>query len=310
MYGNPYYQPNYEEYYHQPWWYDRVQDPESWHAATEYGKTIARKSGPLLPAAAILAPMVALGYTVSEGRRISKEKALRKQEEAELKAIEERKQREQQMEEAAKLDDIRYDLHQLGKRLPMLLEAKKASLIQDQSDIPIYSELAEEPVVIEDIKPKPKSKSRSRSPSLPPTFNIEFPRPIHKKANVGFISSRYDKEARAVMDSIQKHGFRTTLNDPIIKANFPDMVNILSDVSGAMNSDMPFPEPFTRLLTAETVRSYNKQRQAAKDIKKKDTRGRQQARNRTLQPHRYGTPKPTMREPKNKGESIVRVLVR
>jgi hypothetical protein len=100
MTGNPYYQPNYEDYYYDPPWHDKVFDLEQYHHLNEALRAGARRAGPLFQAAAIAAPIATLGYTANElakerdqQRRTRRQADIREKEQRKFEELEDEAER-------------------------------------------------------------------------------------------------------------------------------------------------------------------------------------------------------------------------
>lgn len=255
MNGNPYYEANYEQYYHAPVLMDRVLDPEYWHGADQAARSVARRAGPALPIVAALAPLGVLGYV---GRQEYNARRERKRIEREEAA--ERKRVADMMEELKTISmNMRTIEPPRGPSIPMDLEdniADEPTVVVEESD---DSGAAAPPTPRSVSKDPPRGRKPLRTPSRPPkipSFNVDLPHPIRMLKGKSFVKGDLDKQAKVLMDAIEKYGYRDTIENPIIIKNYPELLRILEDPHAALTSGEPFPGPFHKLLTPETIDLY------------------------------------------------------
>ena len=259
MRGNPYYEPNYEDNYYNPRWYDRIQDPETWHFASNYAKRAARAAGPLLPIAAVAAPIMAVGYTAHQVRK-----------------AEDKRRREK----LAREDQARDQLQQMISKFPLLMdrEREKTYILPETPDFNALDDLLTGSV-----------HSVSESPVTPPElplYNIQLSQPILKKKVPVSTHTKYNEQGAVVIDALKRFGREQVMSDPTIRKNYPDMIEILDDMHYALSSGNAFPKPFLSLLSPETVAKYEALTAEGNRIKKAAKSTRKKAGMQALYPHR------------------------
>lgn len=112
--GNPYYEPDYENYYHNPSWYDRAQDPESWHGFDQTTRSAARAVGPLLPAVAVAVPAALIAHTAYDNyNRLTAKRAKREAKELQIQTYNK------------KIDDVIDEVKRLGVG-PMITQGEQS----------------------------------------------------------------------------------------------------------------------------------------------------------------------------------------
>lgn len=247
MNGNPYYEPNYENYYYEPNWFDRWQDPESWHTTDQYARSAARFAGPVLPLTAAVGPLILAGYSAygqyNKTQKAAEEIRLRKQEDID-------------------------DLKRVSSNIKSVERMRAHRVQPGQIQSTIQKELKAE--IEGEIKRVTKSpaKSRKSSPIKPVLrkYNIPLSGPIKKAASIGLTVYHQRTPARHLMKLIDKsQSIEAVTGDPKMRKDYPDLVGILEDIPKALESDQPFPSPFRRLLDDETNADYDRYLQEARD---------------------------------------------
>lgn len=226
MRGNPYYEPDYEKYYYDPPWYDRLQDPETYHWPIQVTRRGARRIGPLLPAVAVAVPAgLVIGSIYERG----------KAKEAERKALIEREERaaKKAQQESNRFSAIMEELKKVGVRA--------TPAIKD----------TEEVIIDSDESPEPRGRAREPIKPFIPSFNVELPDSIPKVTVHG--GDKMNEAAQEIVNQIDKLGY-----DAVVKSldKGSRYRAILEDISGALLGPDYFPKPFYKFLNEETRERY------------------------------------------------------
>ncbi len=314
MQGNPHYQPNYEEYYHEPIWLDKVSDREYWHDYENHARKVARDAGPLLPGLAVIAPLAAVAYSGYRDRQIAKEsaraerakkwyekeQAVEKATQKKLAALEKAVKKEALAAEKAERKQLLAAEKAERKQLLSIEKAEERKRLRDAiidlKRIGTDQPSQQEPIILpqeipeyeDNIASKYSTPIRSRSRSAgreidpPPEFNIELAQPISMLPGRNFNMPALNQQAEAVKNAIAINGFRAVMNSQPMKDNYPKIMEILSDPHQALISGEPFPKPLLDYLSPDTRNQYAERRADAKREKRREKQAGKRAQTATL----------------------------
>lgn len=244
--GNPYYEPDYEKYYYDPPWYDRLQDPESWHDVDQTLRSAARTVGPLLPAAAAALPIGAVGYTLYENIQSLRKAKERQRRVEKRRLLAEKRTLKQARETNKKIGTLIEELNKAGiKNYPAITGPASIPLGEVEMDI--------SPSTSPSPSPRPDAPPNRREPSLIPSVHVDLPDKIYKMSVGG--EDKINSSAEEIVHQINMHGY-----DPVLKLLKKDSPfrTILEDIPGALLGPDYFPKPFYRYLDEETRERYSK----------------------------------------------------
>lgn len=262
--GNPYYQPNYEDYY-------AVSDslmPSTFNAYThkldQGGRYIARKLGPVLPAAAAVIPFAIAGNmayktaTAYAADRLLEEKNLRAAKIRSIAQISSNKRLLAATKELGQQQQHMNDLMLAGidemKRIPQASIARPQSQGEELVDISSQhydAPVVSRPAVVTEIEP-------------PPVVDFDVPKVITVENPRGS-KTEFDNTAQSIVNQIEQEGYNTVVKSNILN-NHPKHKKILQDIKEAALSGKYIPTVFTRFMSERTRHAYLKAKKSSENV--------------------------------------------
>lgn len=251
MRGNPYYEPDYEKYYYDPPWYDRLQDPETWHGFDQSARRVARAVGPLLPAAAIAVPAAAVGYTLYENvqdlRKAKERQRIKEQRIEKRRLLAEKRALKQAKETNEKIGILIKELNKAGIREhPAITEPPSIPLGEVEMDVSPRDNITSS------SSSSPRVQEKQQPPPIP-SFHVDLPKTIYKISESG--KDKMNRAAEEVVRQIEYNGYDYVVNR-LAKDN-PYRI-ILEDIPNALKGPNYFPKPFYTFLDNDTRERYEK----------------------------------------------------
>lgn len=263
MQGNPYYVPNYEQYY-QPElerWIDTPISPGNLLGLENRSKRVLRELGPVAPLLAIAGPAAAVTYSAYKtAEKYRQEKAAERERIAREanREIQERRERVEKIRARSAANQQRKilaALSGLNQQIVSLPGLSQQPSYEHKETVPITRPMK----IPGPSDPEIRAREWIKLPKVP--IHVDIPAVI-PKVHVGFSKRAEEAIAKSVMMKIRDQGL-DIVNDPAV---VQDHYDILRNIPAALLSTRYFPTPYLAFLDEDTRIKYEAAKKTPKHL--------------------------------------------